>query len=187
MKVEKIRKKVKKKLSQKRYIHTLGVEKKAVELALIYNENETKARVAALLHDYLKQEDINILKEMCKDIEEIKGYENLFEIYHGLGAEKILREKFKIDDDDIINAVKYHTIGRENMSLLEKIIYIADAIEDGRNYEGVEEIRKITLENLNEGMIIEIKGSIEYLKKNNLIIHENTRKLLAELEREKRS
>lgn len=183
MDIEKIREKVKNKLSLKRYNHTLGVEKIAVILAEKNNYDEKKARIAALLHDYMKEEKIDKLKEICKDVKEVKGYEKLIEILHGFAAGIILSKEFQIEDIEIEEAIKYHTIGKENMSVLDKIIYISDAIEEGREYPGVDIIRKKTYENIDEGIIEEVKRKINYLSTKNGIIHENTLKMLNVLEK----
>lgn len=181
MDIEVLRKIVEEKLPKKRYIHTLGVEKVCVELAKKYGCDEEKVRMAALLHDYLKKENVETLKKICKDMPEVKGYDNLPEILHGLAASVVVKDEFGIKDEDILNSIKYHTIGRENMSLLEKIIYIGDAIEEGRDYPNVEEIRKKTFENIDEGIIFEVSKKLEYLKKNGGIIHKNTSEMLKDL------
>lgn len=183
MEIEDIRKKVKDKLSDRRYRHTLGVEKMAVILAHKNNYDEKKARIAALLHDYMKEENIENLKEICKGIKEIEGYEDLTEILHGFAAGKVIGKEFDIEDQEIKEAVGYHTVGREKMSLLDKIIYISDAIEEGRQYPGVMEIRKKTIEDIDEGIMEEVKRKINYLSKNGGKIHQNTLKMLRFLEK----
>lgn len=181
MNINNLREIVKKKLSPKRYEHTLGVEKICVELAKKYGCNEEKTRIAAILHDYLKNENIEILKNICKGMEEVKGYENLNEIFHGLAASIVVKKEFGIEDEDILNSIKYHTIGRKNMSLLEKIIYIGDAIEYGRDYPNVDKIRKETFKNLDDGIIMEITRKLEYLKGKGGVIHKNTLETLEDL------
>ena len=75
---------------------------------------------------------------------------------------------------DILNAIRYHTIGRKGMSDLEKIIYIADAVEEGRNYPGVNEMREVAYKNLDEAILMEANRKIEYLIKLDAIIHPST-------------
>ncbi|MDY2980658.1 MAG: bis(5'-nucleosyl)-tetraphosphatase (symmetrical) YqeK [Fusobacterium sp.] len=181
MDIEKLREIVKNKLPEKRYIHTLGVEKVCVELAKKYGVDEEKIRVAALLHDYLKKDNVETLKEICKDMPEAKGYENLPEIFHSLAGYEVVKKEFEIDDEDILNSIKYHTIGRKNMSILEKIIYIGDAIEENRDYPNVDEIRKKTFQDIDEGIIFEISRKLEYLKEKGGIIHKNTKEMLEDL------
>ena len=186
MDIDKLRKKVEEKLSAKRFKHVLGVEEMCVILAEKNGADIEKARIAALLHDYMKETNIEVLKEMCKDVPEIKGYETLLEILHGFAGAMAAEKEFGIKDTDILNAIKYHTIGRENMSLLEKIVYIGDAIEMGRNYPRVDEIRKETLKDLDSGIIMEVNRKIEYLKEKGGIIHIDTIKMRDNLIKNKR-
>lgn len=186
MDIDKLRKKVEEKLSAKRFKHVLGVEEMCVILAEKNGADIEKARTAALLHDYMKETNIEVLKEMCKDVPEIKGYETLLEILHGFAGAMAAEKEFGIKDTDILNAIKYHTIGRENMSLLEKIVYIGDAIEMGRNYPCVDEIRKETLKDLDSGIIMEVNRKIEYLKEKGGIIHIDTIKMRDNLIKNKR-
>lgn len=186
MDIDKLRKKVEEKLSAKRFKHVLGVEEMCVILAEKNGADIEKARIAALLHDYMKETNIEVLKEMCKDVPEIKGYETLLEILHGFAGAMAAEKEFGIKDTDILNAIKYHTIGRENMSVLEKIVYIGDAIEMGRNYPCVDEIRKETLKDLDSGIIMEVNRKIEYLKEKGGIIHIDTIKMRDDLIKNKR-
>ncbi len=186
MDIDKLRKKVEEKLSAKRFKHVLGVEEMCVILAEKNGADIEKARIAALLHDYMKETNIEVLKEMCKDVPEIKGYETLLEILHGFAGAMAAEKEFGIKDTDILNAIKYHTIGRENMSLLEKIVYIGDAVEMGRNYPCVDEIRKETLKDLDSGIIMEVNRKIEYLKEKGGIIHIDTIKMRDNLIKNKR-
>ena len=186
MDIDKLRKKVEEKLSAKRFKHVLGVEEMCVILAEKNGADIEKARIAALLHDYMKETNIEVLKKMCKDVPEIKGYETLLEILHGFAGAMAAEKEFGIKDTDILNAIKYHTIGREKMSLLEKIVYIGDAVEIGRNYPCVDEIRKETLKDLDSGIIMEVNRKIEYLKEKGGIIHIDTIKMRDDLIKNKR-
>lgn len=179
--IDKLRESVENRLSPKRFKHVLGVEEMCVKLAEIYDADIEKARISALLHDYMKETNVQILKEMCKDVPEVKGYENLLEILHGFAGAMVAESEFGIDDKDILNAIKYHTIGREGMSLLEKIVYIGDAIEMGRDYPCVKEIREKTFENLETGIIFEVNRKIDYLSEKGGIIHTNTIKMRDDL------
>ncbi len=177
MNIDELREKVREKLSEKRFKHVLGVEEMCAELAERYGADVKKARTAALLHDYMKETNVEILKEMCKDIKEVKGYETLLEILHGFAGAMAAEKEFGIKDEDILNAIKYHTIGREGMSLLEKIVYIGDAIEMGRNYPCVNEIRAEVMRDLDAGIIMEVNRKIDYLKEKGGIIHIDTVKM----------
>ncbi len=174
---DKLRDIVKNKLSAKRFKHVLGVEEMCVSLAEKYGADIEKARTAALLHDYMKETSVKVLEEMCADVPEVQGYENLPEILHGFAGAMAAEKEFGVTDEDILNAVKYHTIGRENMSVLEKIVYIGDAIEKGRDYPCVNEIREETFRNLDDGIIMEVSRKIDYLKEKGGTVHMNTVKM----------
>ena len=120
MDINDLREKVKNKLSKKRFNHTCGVEKVCTELAKTYGANVEEAKIAAILHDYMKETDIDTLKQICKDVEEIKGYENLNEILHGFAAGIVVEKEFNITNKDILNAIKYHTVGRCMVRRVEK-------------------------------------------------------------------
>ena len=149
-------------LKESRFQHTLRTEKKALELARRFGEDPAKAQTAALLHDILK----NISKEENDalaskyNIKVNKGGENLL---HGYLACRFIETELSITDPDIINAVKNHTAGRAGMSRLEKIIYLADLIEDGRDFPSVAELREISMRDLDEAVYAACRHTIQYL------------------------
>jgi predicted HD superfamily hydrolase involved in NAD metabolism len=89
---------------------------------------------------------------------------------HAKKSAELAGVKYGVKDNDILNAIMFHTTGRVNMSLLEKIIYIADKIEPNRNYEGVEEIRNKAYTRLDEAIIKSLENTIEYVKNRNLVL-----------------
>ena len=126
-----IEKELKEILTPERYLHTLGVKDCAVELAKRYGADVKKAEIAGLLHDCAKCMEKEVLKSFItkniKDIQknEMKNYKTL----HAPVGANLVCTKYKINDKEIINAVRWHTLGRVNMGLLEKIIFLADKIE----------------------------------------------------------
>ena len=97
-------------------------------------------------------------------------------ILHGFAGAEFVKNNYDIygvDNEDILDGVRYHTIGSKNMSTLSKIVYLADAIEDGRTWEGVEKARELAKENLDEAVKYEIDTKLEYLLSKNNIIHPN--------------
>ena len=132
---------VKSRLSEKRFKHTEGVIKRAVEYAKVYNANMEDTKLAALAHDIAKEipqeEAFNLIKKYEIELDEIEKV-NFNLIHSKLGAE-IVKEKYGFNED-IINAIKYHTTGRENMSILEKIIFLADATEENRDYKELDNL-----------------------------------------------
>ena len=87
---------------------------------------------------------------------------------------KIAEVKFKVTDKEILNAIKYHTTGRENMTLFDKIIFIADYIEPSRNFQGIEEVRKMAYEDLDKSIIMAMDKTINFLIDNQILIHTRT-------------
>ncbi|NOW07444.1 bis(5'-nucleosyl)-tetraphosphatase (symmetrical) YqeK [Clostridium beijerinckii] len=163
-------------LLEKRYMHTLGVADTAKRLAKLNGVSEKKAEIAGLAHDVAKNLSIDKMREMIKEnnviISEIE--EKNMNLWHSIVAPIEAKDKLGIDDDEILDAIRWHTTGKEDMSTLTKIIYIADMIEPGRNFEGVDEIRRATFENLNKGVYFGLTSSIKVLLARNLLIDENT-------------
>lgn len=163
---------VKNTLSEKRFNHTLGVIKRAVEYAKIYNVNIKDVEIAALSHDIAKEksfeESMKKAKELNIQLDEIE-IKNFNLLHAKIGAE-IIKNKYHFSDD-IINAIKYHTTGREDMSLLEKIIFLADATEENRNYLELESLVNLIKEDINKGMIFTLKWTIDDLIQKEKIIH----------------
>lgn len=162
-------------LDKRRYQHTLNVRRTARKLArrhLEFGSREErqsflkKVSLAALLHDIDKQTDSAELWRRLKSDPEVKA-EDLKasrEVWHAFTAAMTARERFGILDPDILNAVRYHTTGRRGMSELEKIIYLADYIEPGRRFEGVEAIRRAAQQGLDEGVRAALEHSIAQLR-----------------------
>ena len=90
---------------------------------------------------------------------------------HGPIGEFIAREKYNIQNENILNAIRYHTTGRENMGLMEKIVFIADLIEPSRKFPGVEEMRKLAYENLNKSIIFALDNNIQFVVERNNLLH----------------
>lgn len=164
MKREKMLEKVRLAMPEKRFIHTLGVEKTAVELANRYFESEEKASIAAILHDYAKYYDDELSRELIireKMNPEFLAYNNA--IWHAPIGAYLAEHEFGITDKEILNAIRWHTTGTENMSTLDKIIFLADYTEPGRDFPGVEEARKITAASLDKAMLFALSRTIGYL------------------------
>ncbi|MBE6087961.1 MAG: HD domain-containing protein [Clostridium beijerinckii] len=163
-------------LLEKRYMHTLGVADTAKRLAKLNGISERKAEIAGLAHDVAKNLSIDKMREMMKEnnviISEVE--EKNMNLWHSIVAPIEAKDKLGIDDDEILDAIRWHTTGKEDMSTLTKIIYIADMIEPGRNFDGVDEIRRATFENLDKGVYFGLTSSIKILLARNLLIDENT-------------
>ena len=171
----------KEKLSEKRFNHTLGVVERAIQYAEIYNENIEKVKIAAILHDIAKEipkeESYNMLEKCGVKLDDIE--KRNFNLIHSILGAEIAKNEYKLDDD-IVNAIKYHTTGRENMSMLEKIIYLADATELNRNYMSNEnelslnELVELIKTNIDEGLEYTLKWNLQSVLRRNLLVHLNT-------------
>lgn len=165
-------------LSEKRYTHSIGVMNKAVELAKKYEVDVNKAKLVGLAHDigkdFSREEKIKYAEENNIEIDEIEKI-NIGLLHGKIGAD-ICKKRYGFTED-MLNAIKFHTLGNKDMDLLAKIIFVADKIEDGRNYKNeeknqkLEEIRKIAFENLDKALLYEIEMSLEYTLRKNELIH----------------
>lgn len=165
--MHKIRKQLVKALDSKRYEHTQGVAYTSAALAMRYGEDVCKAELAGLLHDCAKclenEKKIHICKKNGINISDAEQ-RNPFLLHAKVGGH-LAKTKYKIDDEDVINAILYHTTGRPGMSLLEKIVYIADYIEPGReNAPNLEEVRKLSFQDLDEALLRILEDILVHLK-----------------------
>ncbi len=164
---------IRKRLNEKRFIHSLNVAECAKKLADIYGGNKEKSFTAGLLHDIMKNADKSEQLQIINEgkiilTEEEKDNPKL---WHAIAGAEYMRNKLNVRDEEIIDAVRYHTTGKKNMSLLAKIIYIADYISDDRDYPGIEEIRAAAYESLEKAMMIGLEFSIKEIVENKQIIH----------------
>lgn len=163
--MEHYKKILRERLTEKRYEHSLKVAEKAVYLARKYGADVEKAELAGLLHDITKQTDtqeqLKLLDEAGIKLTEMELANE--KLWHAISGAAYLKTVLKIEDKDILNAVRYHTTGRVGMSLLEKIIFLADMISDDRIFDGVDEARALAEENLEMALCLSAKLSIEWL------------------------
>lgn len=173
---EKITKYIKVNLKKSRFEHCIGVKDTAIKLAKQNGADVKKALIAGLVHDcakYLSDEKlIDYSKKYGFKLDEVT-LENP-SLLHGVAAAYIAKTEMDIDDDEILNAIIYHTTGRKNMGLLEKIIYIADYIEPGRNFPLVNALREKTFSNLDEGLLFGLDNTINFVIKKGRLLHINT-------------
>lgn len=164
------------KLTDKRYYHTECVAKKACELAQIYSVDTNKTYLAGLLHDITKQDDIETQLKSIKKFDII--YNNIeeesYKLYHSISGYIYAKNILGVQDEDILNSIRYHTTGRKNMSMLEKIIFVADSISDDRKYSEVERLRELAIINLDLCLLELLKLLINKLINNNNKINIDT-------------
>lgn len=142
-------------LKPARYGHVLGVVNTAIKLAETYGEDKEKAEIAALCHDVAKNMSNEELRKIIEDENIILSIdeENTKELWHSIIAPIIAKKVFEIKDEEILNAMRWHTTGKENMTNLEKIVYLADLIEPSRKFEGIDEIREVAYKDLDLAML----------------------------------
>lgn len=173
-------------LSSKRYKHSLGTAITARKLARIHNSDPVKAEFAGLCHDLAKE----LKKEkMLKYIEQFSIYKDPCilkqpNLAHGEVAAGLLALQFDISDEEILNAVKWHTYGCENMSTLSKIVYMADIIEPSRDFESIDELRRLAFIDLDEAIIIFNENCEIYMRRSGQVKHTYTDKMLASIRSE---
>ncbi len=159
-------------LSPKRFRHSCNVARAARQLAQRYGADVEKAYFAGLMHDICKemlfedQKALMLAGDFAPDEAELHSKK----LWHGIAGAQMLRTEFGVMDEDILNAVRFHTVGRANMSLLEEIIYIADMISDERDYKGVNKMRKLANENLQEAMLEAIRDSAATVLKKGVML-----------------
>ena len=163
-------------IKEKRVKHILGVAEMSEKLAEFYGESTYKARIAAYIHDVAKYMPYESMISLIKE----KGYEltsedlTMPELLHGLAGAIIGHDLMDIDDEDILNAARYHTTGRVNMSVLEKIVFLADYIEPGRSFPGVEELREMAFLNLDKGVLLAFDSTIKHVVNGGKLLHTDT-------------
>ncbi len=153
-------------LSRDRFRHTLGVEGEAVRMARVFGADEEKASVAALLHDCAKCMPEKEMREIIgRNLEVlIEPYETAPQLLHAIAGAALAYEKFGIRDREILSAIRWHTTGCGNMSMLDKIIYLADTIEPNRSpFPQLRKIRRLSETDLDASVIEAAKCAREYV------------------------
>ena len=164
---QKLRKELEKELKPDRYDHTLGVAYTSASLAMVHGANVEKALIAGFLHDCAKclshEEQLNICEKNNIEVTDVERRNH--SLLHAKAGIYIASTKYEVRDPEILNAIRYHTTGRENMSPLEKIVYIADFIEPNRKpLDDMNIIRKEAFEDLDKCLAHILHNSIIYLR-----------------------
>ena len=151
-------------MTEDRFEHCIGVSKTAKKLAELNQYDEDKAALAGFIHDYAKQVSVEEYREVIKT----KGFDQDLlnwnrSIWHGIVGTYFIQRDLKITDSEILTAVRRHTTADVKMTTLDKIVFMADYIEPGRSFPGVEEARKITYANLDKGVGYQLAHTLEFL------------------------
>ena len=165
--IQEYEKKLQKKLTPTRYRHTLGVAYTAASLAMAHGENVCKAFLAGLLHDNAKCIDGDKKIHLCEKYHlPISAVERKNpELLHAKLGSCLARLDYGIEDPDILNAIASHTTGRPDMSMLEKIIFVADYIEPHRkSIPNLEQVRKNAFSDLDKAVLAELEGTLCHVR-----------------------
>ena len=151
-------------MTEDRFKHCIGVSKTAQKLAELNQYDIDKAALAGFIHDYAKQVSVEEYREVIKT----KGFDQDLlnwnrSIWHGIVGTYFIQRDLKITDSEILTAVRRHTTADVEMTTLDKIVFMADYIEPGRSFPGVEEARKITYANLDKGVGYQLAHTLEFL------------------------
>lgn len=167
---------LKRRLTEKRYHHSLAVAVEAKRLAAKYGGDETKAELSGLLHDITKnaseEEHLNIFSSFDIILNDIE--KRAYKLWHAISGAAYVKNILKLDDEEIIDAIRYHTTAKAGMSKLALILYIADFTSADRDYEDVDVIRKLADESLEKAYIYALKFSIKDLVENGKAVHNDT-------------
>lgn len=162
-------------LNEARFQHCLNVEKTAIALAQHYQGDINRAGLAGLIHDYAKQRSDEEFKQVIIQQHfdpELLAYNNA--IWHGIVGAYFIENELNIHDEQILNAVRRHTIGAPKMSKLDKIVFVADFIEPNREFPGVNEARQLADEDLDAAVRFEICHTLIYLIQKQVTIYPGT-------------
>ena len=164
---------IRQKMGDYRFTHSVKVADEAVALAKIYGCDEELAYTAGILHDVTKEfpkdEQLQIIADGGIILDSVQ--KNAPKLWHSISGSVYVRDYLGIKNNDIINAVRYHTTGRAGMSLLEKIIYIADFTSAERSYKDVDIMRELSRKTLEDAMLFSCKFTIGNLSSKELAIH----------------
>ncbi|MBQ4427688.1 MAG: bis(5'-nucleosyl)-tetraphosphatase (symmetrical) YqeK [Oscillospiraceae bacterium] len=174
-------------LKEKRIKHVEGVEALSAALAKAYGEDEYSARLAAMFHDCAKKMSLEEQLRVCEKYGyEPDKYERESEsLLHSKAGALIARYEY-IVPAEVSEAIKWHTTGKENMTKLEKIIYLADMIEPTRDFPGVDEIRKEAARDLDAAVVMALERTIDHCRERGLGVHPNSVKALEFLKKERK-
>ena len=162
-------------LKPKRMPHVLGTEQEAIRLARQYGADVTKAQIAALLHDCTKKLNRDEQLALCAHYGIVPDplERQTLKLLHAKTGAAVARDLFGVDDD-IYNAIYWHTTGKADMTVLEKVIYMADYVEPNRVFDGVDDLRDAVHTDLDMGLLMGLQDSIEEMTERGNPVHYRT-------------
>ncbi len=166
---------IKERLSPYRFHHSMCVAEKARELAEKNGVDPDKAYVAGILHDVTKETDCDEQRRLIEQFETMTDLEiHNKKVYHQMSGAAFVQSELGITDSDIVGGIRYHTTGRENMTLFEMIIYLADFTSADRDYPDVDIMRQKTNESLLDGMLYSLSYTTTSIVKQQRQVHPDT-------------
>ncbi len=174
MNTDEMKMKLSQALGETRFRHSLGVCEESVRMAKLFGADTEKAYLAGLLHDCAKHISVEKQKELCEKYKIDSITKQCPPVIHApLGA--VMAEiEYGVTDSEILDAIRYHTVARSGMTLLDKIVYVADMTEPNRNFTGVEVLRELSGTNIDEAFCEAVKQSLIHNLKSGNFIHPNT-------------
>ncbi len=186
---QKARRLAKKRLSAKRYQHTLNVRRMAVKLAKRWGADPEKAALAALLHDTAKElpreEMLQILKDNAIMAENAQNRPS--PVWHGICAAILAQTQWGVEDEEVLSAIRCHTTGKPGMSLLDEIVFLADMTSAERDYPEVDYLRKLEKEDIHRAMREALEMNLHWLEESGKPVDEETRAALEDLRQRERN
>ncbi len=186
---QKARRLAKKRLSARRYQHTLNVRRMAVKLAKRWGADPEKAALAALLHDTAKElpreEMLQILKDNAIMAENAQNRPS--PVWHGICAAILAQTQWGVEDEEVLSAIRCHTTGKPGMSLLDEIVFLADMTSAERDYPEVDYLRKLEKEDIHRAMREALEMNLHWLEESGKPVDEETRAALEDLRQRERN
>ena len=186
---QKARRLAKKRLSAKRYQHTLNVRRMAVKLAKLWGADPEKAALAALLHDTAKElpreEMLQILNDNAIMAENAQNRPS--PVWHGICAAILAQTQWGVEDEEVLSAIRCHTTGKPGMSLLDEIVFLADMTSAERDYPEVDYLRKLEKKDIHQAMREALEMNLHWLEESGKPVDEETRAALEDLRQRERN
>ena len=186
---QKARRLAKKRLSAKRYQHTLNVRRMAVKLAKRWGADPEKAALAALLHDTAKElpreEMLQILNDNAIMAENAQNRPS--PVWHGICAAILAQTQWGVEDEEVLSAIRCHTTGKPGMSLLDEIVFLADMTSAERDYPEVDYLRKLEKKDIHQAMREALEMNLHWMEESGKPVDEETRAALEDLRQRERN
>ena len=186
---QKARRLAKKRLSAKRYQHTLNVRRMAVKLAKRWGADPEKAALAALLHDTAKElpreEMLQILNDNAIMAENAQNRPS--PVWHGICAAILAQTQWGVEDQEVLSAIRCHTTGKPGMSLLDEIVFLADMTSAERDYPEVDYLRKLEKKDIHQAIREALEMNLHWLEESGKPMDEETRAALEDLRQRERN